>query len=655
MRTIKGKILASIVITVVLSLVLTSTITIYLNYKNTVDMLKLMSVEAAEIASDVITNNLKASVNVAIETGSLNRIAGKSNSLSEKEEIFIQRSNTHHFSHGNFMYLDGIGAFDGIDYSNEDFFKACINGESYVSEPLIHPSTGELTIYVAAPLWSGGLEGTDVVGVVYYIPSKEFLDDMVKEVSISTNSSSKIIDADGTLVATSNSSEKIGSNTLENAKSNKLLKNLEQIITKQLEDQKGFGSYKENGKIMIRAYAPIKNTNGWSFTIDAPITDFLDDFIKCIFISIIALFVVCIIAVIIARIVSETISRPIMLCADRLNLLASGDLSSPVPVVNTKDETMELLSDLKRTVEFLEEAVSDAAYHIEAIADGDITTTFEKVYLGDFAPLETSIKRIIFNLNRTLNKINDVSSQVAYGSEQLSIGATALSQGSTQQSSAVEDITLTFNQVTEKIKSTSENVFEANKYVSEVGEEIKTSNEQMQEMVKAMNDIENSSANISKIIKIIEDIAFQTNILALNASVEAARAGEAGKGFAVVAGEVGELASKSSAATKDTVALIQTSVRAVENGRKIADETASSLLEIVSTISKVVNLIDKISASSSEEAEKIAHISEGMNQIVAVVHNNSATSQESAAASEELSAQAQILKELVGKFKLQSK
>ena len=216
----------------------------------------------------------------------------------------------------------------------------------------------------------------------------------------------------------------------------------------------------------------------------------------------------------------------------------------------------------------------------------------------------------------------------------------------------MQELAATINEISNRVKQNADNAQQANAMAGSVSTEMNVSNEKMQRMIQAMGDISNCSSEIGKIIKTIEDIAFQTNILALNAAVEAARAGTAGKGFAVVADEVRNLASKSAEASQNTSALIENSLKAVENGTKIADETAQNLLQAVNDVNEMTNIIGQISEASSNQADAISQITMGIDQISSVVQTNSATAEESAAASEELSSQSQIMRSLVGRFRL---
>jgi len=251
-----------------------------------------------------------------------------------------------------------------------------------------------------------------------------------------------------------------------------------------------------------------------------------------------------------------------------------------------------------------------------------------------------------------LIQINQASDQVASGSEQVSFGAQALSQGATEQASSVEELSATIVELSGHVKVNADHAAEASRLSNDAGSGVMESDGHMKEMIEAMGDISDKSKEIGKIIKTIDDIAFQTNILALNAAVEAARAGSAGKGFAVVADEVRNLAQKSAEAAKNTTVLIEGSILAVDNGTRIVGQTAKSLQDVVVKAGNVTNKMTDIANASEQQAKAIAQVTQGIEQIAAVVQTNSATAEESAAASEELTGQAQMLKELVGKFRL---
>ena len=242
--------------------------------------------------------------------------------------------------------------------------------------------------------------------------------------------------------------------------------------------------------------------------------------------------------------------------------------------------------------------------------------------------------------------------EIKNSSDQVSSGAQALSQGATEQASSIEQLSASIIEISDQVRSNAVNANNATSLVESVGKEIDRSNIHMQEMIRAISEISDKSAQIGRIIKTIDDIAFQTNILALNAAVEAARAGAAGKGFAVVADEVRNLAGKSAQAASETTELIESSISAVLNGTRIADETAESLSSVVTGASKITSLMQDISKASNEQANSIGQVTQGIEQISGVVQTNSATAEESAAASEELSAQAQLLNSLVSKFKM---
>ncbi len=355
------------------------------------------------------------------------------------------------------------------------------------------------------------------------------------------------------------------------------------------------------------------------------------------------------VSLIIALSISRGISKPVKEMAEAAQRMAEGDLSVQISV-ESKDEIGKLGSAFSETIATIKTYIMDIKSSLAKVEQGDLTISSQIEYKGDFIELQKSINGIVLSLNDTLTQINQASEQVSSGAEQVSDGAQALAQGATEQASSIEELSATITDISTQVKDNAEHATNANSNVKHVNSEIEISNKHMSEMIVAMSKINDSSSQIGRIIKTIEDIAFQTNILALNAAVEAARAGAAGKGFAVVADEVRNLASKSAEAAKNTTSLIEDSMKQVENGTKIADETAKSLSRVVEGAMAVADTVEKISQASNLQSSAIIQVTLGVDQVSNVVQTNSATAEESAAASEELSGQARIMKELVGKF-----
>lgn len=361
-----------------------------------------------------------------------------------------------------------------------------------------------------------------------------------------------------------------------------------------------------------------------------------------------------IITCVIALNLTGNILTPVKKIEDAMSEVVKGNLSVSVEY-ESKDEFGSMAGSMRSVTSGLARIIKDIEICLSAIAGGDLTvvSSDRNMYVGDYQKILEAMRGIKSSFNSTLTTLNQSADQVASGSDQVSSGAQALSQGATEQASSVEELAASINDISSNINHNAESAQEASKKSMSVGEEAGESNRRMHDMLQAMADINASSGEIGKIIKTIEDIAFQTNILALNAAVEAARAGAAGKGFAVVADEVRNLASKSAEASKNTAVLIENSLSAVENGKRIADETAKSLELVMAGIQDATAMMDRIAKASTEQAEAITQITVGIDQISSVVQTNSATAQESAASSEELSGQAQILKELVKRFKLE--
>lgn len=342
-----------------------------------------------------------------------------------------------------------------------------------------------------------------------------------------------------------------------------------------------------------------------------------------------------------------------------LDKLARGRLDIETGVEDGDEDTREVRENFKKINDSLDSSIRSIKSYIEELsevlgqlADKNFVTGIEREYLGDFVALKDSINNIIEQLSGVLLEINEGAFQVESGAGQVAATSQSLSHGASEQASAVEQIGATVTQVAEQIKQNAANANKANELSLKAKNDAQKGNEQMIEMLSAMNSIKESSRNIGNIIKVIDDIAFQTNILALNAAVEAARAGEHGKGFAVVAEEVRNLAARSAKAAQETTDMIDNSIHKIEEGYKIANETAEALSKIVSGVSDAVDIVGMIAEASAQQAVAIGQIDTGINQISEVTQNNTATAEETASASEEMAGQAQMLKGLIQQFRI---
>ena len=352
--------------------------------------------------------------------------------------------------------------------------------------------------------------------------------------------------------------------------------------------------------------------------------------------------------------ITHGITQPVTELEQAARAMAKGEFSTVRVAYDSRDELGSLAGDIRSMVKTLTDVIQNETYILNEMAEGNFSVHSERdeYYIGEFEQLLRAMKKINRGLSELLLQISQSADNVAASSEQVSSGSQNLAQGTTEQAASVEELTGMMSEISDQAYRNSRDAQEASEKAQMVKENATESSRSMQEMVKAMAEISGKSDEIRKIVKTIEDFSFQTNILALNAAVEAARAGDRGKGFSVVANEVRSLANQSSAASKSTAALIQSSLQAVENGRKIANETDNALAEVVSGIDNVSELLFHITDASSKQFDANRQVTENINLISEVVQTNSATAEECAAASEELASQAQLLKELVSHFKL---
>ena len=656
MKSIRTKITLCLILTVLISLVVSGAFSIALNYSSTMSTVEQMMTETAVLAAGRAQQELMAYKNAVMEIGCIPELADPDVPVEEKRAVIDDRVAMHEFQRGNIIGMDGISILDGKDYSDREYVKEAMQGNVYVSEPLISKVTGELSIMVAAPLYREEAYGSSVVGVVYFVPKETFLNDIVTAIQIGENSRAYMINKSGDTIADITLETITVQNIETEAQSDPSLAALAAIHAEMRQGKTGFGSYTSETDEMFAAYAPVEGTDGWSIAVTAPQLNYLASTRDAMVINIAVIVIAIVLSTVIALILAIRISAPMKACANRMKLLVEGDLDTPMPKITTKDETGMLARSTADLVAGLRTVISDIDFLLNEMANQNLNvhTEHEGVYVGSFRNILFSMRNMKGQLSGAMRQVNHSASEVSDASNQLSASAQMLGQGTTEQASAVEELAARISVISEQVKNTAKGALEARGQTHQTGESVLLCNQKMQNLVEAMQKIQESSDEIEKILKTIDDIAFQTNILALNAAVEAARAGSAGKGFAVVAEEVRNLAGKSAAAAKDTSVLIENSTDAVHMGMEIARNTADVLLEVVNSIQAVVKAIDEIATVSNEQSEAVEQVSEGINQISIVVQNNSATAEESAAASEELSAEATCLKEMVDQFTLAS-
>lgn len=331
--------------------------------------------------------------------------------------------------------------------------------------------------------------------------------------------------------------------------------------------------------------------------------------------------------------------------------MAAGEFDIELKATS-EDEIGQLTKAFDNTASRLRAVVADLNRGMKEMAEGNFNIAPEVEYPGELKGIEDALASFIVQISDTLSQIDVSAEQVASNAKQIAEGAEALTDGASDQASSIEELQATITEVSNAVEKNAQSAEAANTMAGEVGEEITAGNDQMQEMVTAMNLITETSQEINHIINTINDIASQTNLLSLNASIEAARAGEMGKGFAVVATEVGNLAKQSSEAAKNSTELIARAIKAVEDGKLIADTTAEKLAQSASRTQELVAHIGHISSASIDQAEQLNQVTMAVEQIAAVVEENTAMAEESSASSEEMAGQAQLLKELIDRFEL---
>ena len=657
LRSLSSTILLAVTILVgVISLVLGITAAI-VSYKSATDTMEGTLQGVANMAATTLSNDLRRYEELATQLADNDEFRSEEFTQEQRNALLSEKAEEFGVDVAEFYTLDGVCEKTGANRADAEYFKRAAAGETYIDVPNFYDGSNEdMLVYIAAPVWQGDAVGSKVVGVVAIAETQHILNDVSDSVKISEKSTAFIIDKNGTNIADKDY-ELVKSkwNAAEAVKTDPGLQAIVDVNEAAMTGNPGTGEYTYEGLKKDVAFAPIEYTDGWSMIIAVPYDDSTSAAKNAAIYSLV-LAVICIFAgFFITRGFTNKLTNTITHVVARMQTFANGDVSTPMKDITTTSYEMQQLRDsMKKTIANTSAVIGDVRHMLGSMAEGDFSTDSRvpEMYVGEYAEILTAEQKIRQDLSMALQEIMEISIQVSAGSEQVSNGAQSLAQGATEQASSVEELSATIGEVASQIRASAEDADKAKALTVETGEIMQGSVKAMSDASAAMDEITVTSQNIGKVIKTIDDIAFQTNILALNAAVEAARAGAAGKGFAVVADEVRNLSQKSAEAAKSTTSLIETSIMAVEKGGKLVNKASSDFTQVAEKSEAVNTIVGELAEQFQQQAAATNQISLGIEQVASVVQMNSATSEESAAASEELSSQANVLRNLVEQFKL---
>lgn len=605
--------------------------------------------EVAKISATLIGNEIQNMKDVTYEMG-CNPVLASDASNEEKIAILQTKVAQYEYTGCGLTMQDNIDIVSGWDCTTQDTVVQALAGKVYFSEPKIREGV-PLTSYFSAPLWKDGVANTEIIGSVIFMSNDYFLQDMVKEINLSDTCQVLLFDQHGNIIADSlQETLAVLINPLELVAEDSSYAGLAKVASEMVAGQIGFQNY--DGR--YAAYAPVAGTDGWSVAVTVSQMDYVGSFLLSIVGIIVVMVIASVMSIKIAKQLGANIAAPIDACAERIQLLAKGDLHTEVVIDDSMKEAAILTTAAKEFASNLNDLIGDMDYLLSELSKGNfiVKTQSEESYIGDFTNLLTSVNELRVKLSETLHHIQESATQVMHGSNQMATSSQDLADGAANQTDAVHSLTQTIMEIADGVGQNAQQSRMALAKMDEVERATMESNEEMSSMTAAMERISATSMEIANIVTEIENIASQTNLLSLNASIEAARAGEAGRGFAVVAEEIRKLAESSSQSALNTKNLIEASIKEVEVGNQITDRTAESLKKVVEILAEVRQDTETTARLSEEQADAMRGIEAEISQITDVVQSNSATAQESSAVCEELTAQAISLNDLVEEFSI---
>lgn len=608
------------------------------SYSSTISLVEKNSRSSAKTTARDIEALLQNYKNIAKASGSDMTLIGNIPNEVRVKKV-EQLAKQYGFTSGNLLDKKGVSIKDGTDFSDRDYVKAALNGKTNISDVTLSKYTNTYGISIAAPLISSGR----IIGVVYYRADVDFMNDIVKHISVGQGSYAYILDENNNVIAHKN--EKYIMN-------DKYKEMIPKDIKNCISSQNGSMTCSYGGDKYICGYSKIDKTANWRVVIASPESAYNSDILRFVKKLVISDIIALIVAIIVALIIARVINRPIVRVKNLLSALAQGDLSVQLNDTKNKDELGILQNSAVSLNRMLSDMLTQSGDVLSKMAAYDLTSEDMREYPGKFNELAASINSIKAILSNMILNIQNSSVNVDGGSKQLAEAASMLSEGTMAQASSLQKLVTDVENVAQNINANSDKTIFVNESLGNLDSEIKDGNQKMQELSNVVRTVEEMSEDIKKIVNTIDGIAFQTNILALNASVEAARAGESGRGFAVVAQEIGTLATKSSDASKKTAELIEKCIKGIESAKEYADITSDSLAKIVSDSNNIANAFDEMSKANEIQAKNANDIRNEIENISQVVQSNTATAQQTAASTEVLSEQAAALKDMTGRFKV---